>query len=188
MKETMGTAGKNAMMSSPISARIHTVRGQTVMLDSDLAEVFEVETKALNRAVRRNSLRFPEQFAFQLKQDEWDILRCQIGASSSAHGGRRYLPWVFTEHGSVMLATVLNSDRAIRASIQVVRSFVALRHVFDANQALARKVEELAEQVGDHRKAIAIIFQEIERLTQDPDPPRERIGFKPNKRTKPKGD
>ena len=169
--------------ASPIGGRIYTVRGQAVMLDSDLAAVYEVETKAMNRAVKRNSANFPERYAFQLTQDEWDILRRQIGASSSGHGGRRYLPWVFTEHGSVMLATVLKSDRAVRASIAVVDAFVRLRHVLDANRELARKVDELAEQVGDHRKAIAIIFQELESLTQggEPEPPKERIGFKPNK-------
>ncbi len=168
---------------SPIGGRIYTVRGQAVMLDSDLAEAYGVLTKALNQAVDRNEQRFPSAFAFRLTRDEWDNLKSQSVTSSSRWGGRRKLPRVFTEHGAVMLASVLNSSRAVVASIQVVEAFVRLRHVLTANQALARKVDELAEQVGDHRKAIAIIFQELESLTQSGEPgaPKERIGFKPNK-------
>ena len=168
---------------SPIGGRIYTVRGQAVMLDSDLAEVYEVLTKALNQAVDRNEQRFPPAFAFRLTLDEWEDLKSQSVTSRSHWGGRRKLPRVFTEHGAVMLASVLNSSRAVAASIQVVEAFVRLRHILTANQALARKVDELAAQVGDHRKAIAIIFQELESLTHggEPEPPKERIGFKPNK-------
>jgi phage regulator Rha-like protein len=160
------------------------VRGQAVMLDSDLAEVYEVETGALNRAVKRNQGQFPERYAFQLLENEWDALRCQIGILNTGRGRhRKYLPFVFTEHGAVMLASVLKSARAVQASIAVVDAFVQFRHILDANQALARKVGELAEQVGDHRRAIALIFQELEMLTKDqePNPPKGRIGYKSNK-------
>ncbi len=168
---------------SPIGGRIHTVRGQAVMLDSDLAEAYGVLTKALNQAVDRNEQRFPPAFAFRLTLDEWENLKSQFVTSRSLWGGRRKLPRVFTEHGAVMLASVLNSTRAVVASIQVVEAFVRLRHVLTADQVLARKVDALAEQVGDHRKAIAIIFRELESLTQGehPEKPKERIGFKPNK-------
>jgi hypothetical protein len=168
---------------SPLDACIYTVRGQRVMLDSDLAEVYGVGTKALNQAVNRNSKRFPPQFAFQLSKDEWNVLRSQIVTSNASRGGRRYPPWVFTEHGAVQLATVLKSDRAIQASIAVVDAFVRLRHVLDANQVLARRIEELAAKVGDHDKAFAVVFEELKRLAVDiaPARPRERIGFKTNR-------
>jgi hypothetical protein len=174
----------------PLGGRIYTVRGHAVMLDSDLAEAYEVETGALNRAVRRNAARFPEAFAFQLLQNEWDALRCQIGILNVGRGRhRKYLPYVFTEHGAVMLATVLNSDRAIKASIAVVQAFVRLRHLVDANRELSRRIDELnakfEQKTGEDAVRFHIIFQELKRLALgddgEPDPPRERIGFKPNK-------
>jgi hypothetical protein len=167
---------------SPLDARIHTVRGQRVMLDSDLAEVYGVETRHVNQAVDRNEHRFPPRYAFRLTTDEWDNLKSQI-VTSRSWGGRRKLPRVFTEHGAVMLASVLNSPRAIQASIVVVDAFVRLRHVLDANQALARKIEELAAKVGDHDKTFAVVFEELKRLAVDiaPERPRERIGFKTNR-------
>ncbi len=180
----MPDSDANMPVPSTIDSRIYTVRGQTVMLDSDLAEVYGVETGALNRAARRNADRFPERFAFQLQQNEWDALRCQIGILKPGRGQhRKYMPLVFTEHGAVMLASVLKSSLAVQASIAVVDAFVRLRRTLDTNRELARKVDELAAQVGDHRKAIAVIFQELEELTQnvEPEQPKERIGFKPNK-------
>lgn len=171
---------------NPIDARIYTVRGQSVMLDSDLADVYEVETGALNRAVKRNEDRFPPEFAFQLQQNEWDALRCQIGISNDGRGGRRYPPWVFTEHGTVMLATVLNSQRAIRASIAIVQAFVRIRQILTANQALAARIDEVAAKLekksaDDHVKFTAI-FQELRRLALgfDPEPekPKGRIGYR----------
>lgn len=172
-----------------LDARIYTVRGERVMLDSDLAAMYGVETKALNRAVNRNSKRFPEQFAFQLQQDEWDILRCQFGTSSSGHGGRRYLPWVFTEHGAVMLATVLNSERAIAASIAVVQAFVRLRHLLSANAELARRIDELnakfEKKTGEDAIRFNAIFQELKRLALGNDAeeikPKRRIGYRTSK-------
>ncbi len=169
---------------SPIGGRIYTVRGKAVMLDSDLAEVYGVETKRINEAVKRNPERFEQPYSFQLLQNEWDALRSQIATLKIGRGGhRKYLPRVFTEHGAVMLSSVLNSERAIRAGRSVVDAFVRLRHLLDANRELARKVDELADQVGDHSKAIAVIFQELEAMAQgvNPEPPRERIGFKTNK-------
>lgn len=177
----------------PFDARIFTVRGRQVMLDSDLAAVYGVLTKNLNRAVDRNPSRFPDQFTFQLSQNEWDILRFQFGTSNVGHGGRRYLPRVFTEHGAVMLASVLNSERAVQASIAVVNAFVRLRRALDSNRTLARKVDELAEKVGSHDRAIAVIFHELRQLAagepeQEPEKPKGRIGFKtPEEREREKG-
>ena len=171
------------LVPSPLETRIYTVREWRVMLDSDLAEVYGVETKRINEAMRRNPKRFAPSFAFQLLQNEWAILRSQIATSSPAHGGRRHPPHVFTEHGAVMLATVLNSDRAIQASLAVIDAFVRLRHVLDANQALARRIDELAAKVGTHDQAFALVFEELKRLTEGaaPERPKGRIGFKTNR-------
>ncbi|MDR1534823.1 MAG: ORF6N domain-containing protein [Planctomycetota bacterium] len=167
---------------SPLDARIYTVRGRRVMLDSDLAEVYGVETKRINEAVKRNPNRFPLNYSFNLTPDEWENLKSQF-ATSRSWGGRRKLPQAFTEHGAVMLASVLSSPRAIQASIVVVDAFVRLRYVLDANQVLARRIDELAAKVGDHDKAFAVVFEELKRLTVDmaPERPRERIGFKTNR-------
>jgi hypothetical protein len=177
-------AGVALAAPATLETRIYLVRGQRVMLDSDLAEVYGVETGALNRAVKRNLERFPDPFVFQLLENEWDALRCQIGSLDYGRGRhRKYLPYAFTEHGAVQLATVLKSRRAIQASIAVVNAFISLRHILDANQALARRIDELAAKVGDHDQAFALVFKELKRLTEGaaPEPPRERIGFKTNK-------
>jgi hypothetical protein len=124
-----------------IDQRIHLIRGEKVMLDSDLAGLYGVSTRVLNQAVKRNRKRFPEGFMFQLTQPETASLRSQIVISN--RGGRRYRPYAFTEHGAVMLATILNSEVAITASIQVVRAFVRLRSVLAAHKELARRLEKL---------------------------------------------
>ena len=166
---------------SPIGARIHIVRGQSVMLDSDLAEVYGVETKRVNEAAKRNAKRFTLAYSFQLDRNEWDTLRSQIATLDVGRGEyRKYPPRVFTEHGAVMLATVLNSDRAIAASMIVVEAFVRLRHVADSNIAFARKLDELSAKVDRHDRAFIAVFEELKRLAGNlaPDPPRERIGFR----------
>jgi hypothetical protein len=109
-----------------IASRIYQVRSTQVMLDSDLAELYQTETKFINRAVKRNESRFPESFIFQLTEDEWKNLKCQFG-TSSVHGGRRTIPYVFTEQGVAMLSAVLNTERAITVSIQIMQAFVAMR-------------------------------------------------------------
>ena len=166
---------------SPIGARIHIVRGQSVMLDSDLADVYGVETYRINEAVKRNSKRFTPAYSFQLDENEWDALRSQTAIINTGRGRhRKYPPRVFTEHGAVMLATVLNSDRAIAASMIVVEAFVRLRHVADSNIAFARKLDELSAKVDRHDRAFIAVFEELKRLAGNlaPDPPRERIGFR----------
>src|SRR6266496_2271113 len=160
-----------------LEAAIHLIRGQRVMLDSDLAAIYQVTTKRLNEQVRRNISRFPEDFAFQLTVEELTNLRSQI-ATSSFHGGRRYRPWVFTEHGAIMLASVLNSEIAVQASVRVVRAFVRLREMVAANAKLASKLEELERRLDSHDEAIVDLFAALKRLLEPPEPPKRReIGF-----------
>jgi len=125
-----------------IERAILLIRGEKVMLDSDLAELYGVDTRRLNEQVRRNLNRFPRDFMFRLTPAEYKNLRSQI-ATSSSHGGRRYLPYAFTEHGALMLANVLNSERAAQTSVQVVRAFVRLRQMLASNAELSRKLEAL---------------------------------------------
>lgn len=166
-------------MSSPalpdLQNEIHLVRGERVMLDSALAEIYGVPTKRLNEQLRRNRKRFPQDFAFQLTAEEFTNLRSQI--ATSRYGGRRYRPWVFTEHGAIMLATVLNSDIAVQASVRVVRAFVQMRELVSANAVLARKLAELEEKSDLHDEAIAQLFQAIRGLIEPPAPKKREIGF-----------
>src|SRR5438270_10698677 len=117
----------NKLTADQLGRLICEIRGERVMLDSDLASIYDVETKALNRAVKRNRYRFPKDFMFQLSEDEWKNLKYQIGTSSLGHGGRRSRPYVFTEHGAIMAANVLNSTRAVQMSVFVVRAFLKMR-------------------------------------------------------------
>lgn len=156
---------------------IHSVRGCRVMLDADLARIYGVTTVRLNEQFRRNQERFPEDFAFQLTQAEWDNLRSQIAISSS-HGGRRYLPWVFSEHGVLMLANVLKSTVAHQASIRLVRVFILMREQFLAHKELAHKLSELETRVSGHDQAIENLFDAIRQLIEPPLPEdRREIGF-----------
>ena len=176
-------------MSSPreiqtVEKTIHLVRGQRVMLDSDLAAIYSVTTKRLNERLRRNPNRFPPDFAFQLTREEFMNLRSQIATSSlrsqsatSKHGGRRYRPWVFTEHGAIMLASVLDSDVAIEASVRVVRAFVRLREMVSANTELAAKFAQLERRLDSHDEAIAQLFAAIRQLLAPPPEKKREIGF-----------
>ena len=147
------------------------------MLDSDLAQIYGVSVKRLNEQVRRNISRFPSDFAFQLVENEWEALRSQI-ATSKGRGGRRYLPWVFTEHGAIMLASILNSDRAVQMSVSVVRAFVLMREQLAAHKELARKLGEREDRVSGHDEAIADLFEAIRQLVEPPLPEdRPKIGF-----------
>jgi len=159
-----------------ITSAIHLVRGQRVMLDADLAMLYGVSTKRLNEQVRRNLSRFPEDFAFRLTQDEVTRLRSQTATSKTGRGGRRYAPTAFTEHGAVMLASVLNSPVAVHASIQVVRAFIQLRALMATHADLALRLDAL-ERRYDHR--FQVVFDAIRRLIQPPESPeRPRIGFR----------
>jgi len=160
-----------------LQSAIHLIRGHRVMLDSDLAMIYGVTTKRLNEQLKRNRLRFPADFAFQLTVQEFGTLKSQI-ATSSSHGGKRKLPWVFTEHGALMLASVLNSAIAVQASVRVVRAFVRLREMVAANAQLAAKLEELERRFDSHDEAIANLFATLKRLLEPTDATKRReIGF-----------
>ncbi len=163
-----------------LAAAVRVVRGQRVMLDADLAALYGVETRRLNEQVKRNITRFPDAYMFQLTAEEFAHLMSQIATSSARHGGRRKLPYVFTEHGAVMLASVLNSERAVAMSLVVVRTFVALRDQFSNNAELRDKLEALERTVGTHDQTIAGLIDAIRQLMQSPREPRRGIGFTAN--------
>jgi hypothetical protein len=156
---------------------IHLARGEKVLLDADLATLYGVETKILNRAVKRNLSRFPEDFMFQLTEEEADALRCQIGTSKIGRGGRRYLPYAFTEQGVAMLSSVLRSERAVQVNVAIMRAFVGLRRILAANETLARKLAELERHLEGHDQAIKSLFAAIRELMSPPAKPRPEIGF-----------
>jgi ORF6N domain-containing protein len=161
-----------------IETAIHLIRGQRVMLDSDLASIYGVSTRQLNQQLKRNRHRFPEDFAFQLERREFETLMSQIVISKKGRGGRRKLPWVFTEHGAIMLASVLSSNIAVQASVRVVRAFIRLREMVAANSELAAKLKELERRLDTHDEAIANVFAALKRLLEPPEPPkRPQIGF-----------
>ena len=168
-------------MTSPremqtVEKAIHLVRGQRVMLDSDLAAIYGVSTMRLNEQRRRNKKRFPSDFAFQLTRKEFANLISQF-ATSRSHGGRRKLPWAFTEHGAIMLASVLNSDIAVEASVRVVRAFVRLREIISANAELAAKFAQLERRLDSHDEAIAQLFAAIRQLLAPAPEKKREIGF-----------
>jgi hypothetical protein len=156
-----------------IERRILLVRGQKVMLDADLADLYEVETKELNLAVRRNADRFPEDFMFQLSALEFRNLRFQ-SVTSSSWGGRRYRPFAFTEQGVAMLSSVLRSTRAVQVNIAIMRAFVKLREIIASHHDLARRLEEMESHYDAQFRAV---FDAIRELMKPPEKPRRRIGF-----------
>ena len=163
-----------------ITSRIFLVRGQKVMLDSDLAELYGVKTERLIQQVNRNSARFPEKFALRLTQEEFSNLTLQF-ARSRSWGGRRTLPYVFTEHGAVMLSSVLRTEQAVRMSILVVEAFVQLREMLSSHKKLAHKIEELERKLGVHDEAIIGLFEAIKQLMEPPMEQRNQIGFTTDK-------
>lgn len=156
-----------------IEKKILLLRGEKVMLDSDLAELYGVQTKELNRAVKRNLDRFPQDFMFQLSPDEIDGLRFHFG-TSKGRGGRRYLPYVFTEQGVAMLSSVLKSKRAVQVNIEIMRAFVRLREMIASNKELASRLNELEKKYDRQFKAV---FDAIRELMAPPKTPVRRIGF-----------
>ena len=161
-----------------IEHRIYLIRGQRVMLDRDLAELYQVQTKNLNKAVKRNLDRFPEDFMFQLTQEQTRALRFQIGTSNEGRGGRRYLPYAFTQEGVAMLSSVLNSERAVQVNIVIMRAFVKLREIMATHKYLAHKIGALERKYKEHDEEIQVVFKAIRKLLQPP-PVRSkrRIGF-----------
>jgi hypothetical protein len=159
-----------------VQTKIHTIRGQNVMLDSDLAELYGVMTKVLNQAVKRNNARFPEDFMFQLTVEETDSLRSQIVTSNTRRGGRHYLPYVFTEQGVAMLSSVLRSERAVQVNIAIMRAFVTMRGTLTSDDALARKILEMERK---YDKRFEVVFEAIRQLIAAPPVPERRMGFRP---------
>jgi phage regulator Rha-like protein len=158
-----------------IERAIFSIRGEKVMLDSDLAELYGVETKALNQAVKRNLDRFPADFMFQLTAgDVFKLNRSQIVTGSQKHRDPRFPPYAFTEHGALMLANVLNSERAAQTSVQVVRAFVRLRQMLASNAELARKLAALENKYDAQFK---VVFDAIRQLMSPPAKPKREIGF-----------
>ena len=175
-----------------VAQLVFFIRGEKVMFDADLALLYGVEVRSLNQAVARNRKRFPADFTFQLTDDELAALRSQIVISKSptsrassrlrsqivtsntGRGGRRYLPYAFTEQGVAMLSSVLRSARAVEVNIAIMRTFVQLRRLMDTNRDLARKIEALEKKYDEQ---FAVVFEAIKQLITPPEPPRRRIGF-----------
>ncbi len=166
----------NLLPLEQIQHRIYFIRGHRVTLDSDLAELYGVTTFNLNKAVQRNKERFPDDFMIQLTSEEQKILRFQIGIARLPHGGRRYLPYVFTQEGVSMLSGILRSPQAIQVNIAIMRAFVKLRELLSTHKDLARKLEELE---GKYDKQFRVVFDAIRELMQPPKtPPIPRVkGF-----------
>ena len=167
-----------------ITRAILVLRGQRVILDSDLAAIYGVSTKRFNEQVRRNRIRFPADFMFQLTAEELHSLRSQFATSKTApsgRGGRRYLPYAFTEHGAIQAANVLNSPRAIAMGVYVVRAFVRMREMLVSNKELAQKLDQLEARIekrlATHDEAIAAILSAIRELMNPPPPKQRSIGF-----------
>jgi hypothetical protein len=168
---------KEIIRPSQIVHAIQFLRGQKVMFDFDLAALYEVPTGQLNRAVKRNADRFPPDFMFRLTAREAERLKCQIGISKAGRGGRRVLPSAFTEQGVAMLSSVLNSERAVRVNIAIIRAFVRLREALETNRELAKKFSELEKRVGQHDGEIAAIIDAIRQLMAPAKKPTREIGF-----------
>jgi phage regulator Rha-like protein len=163
--------------------QIFFIRGHKVMLDSDLAELYGVLTKNLNKAVSRNTDRFPKDFMFQLTEEELGSLRFQFGTSNKGRGGRRYLPYAFTQEGIAMLSSVLKSKRAIAMNIAIMRAFVKLREILSTHKELAAKLDALERKVGRHDQEIHAILEAIRQLMAPPPEKKQPfIGFGPAKK------
>lgn len=183
---------KDIIPAEQIALRIRHFRGEKVLLDFDLAALYDVETRILNQAVRRNADRFPADFMFQLTSEEAEKLTqvvtpsvaghdvsnsSQIVMSSGKYRGKRYRPYAFTEQGVAMLSSVLNSESAVKMNIAIMRAFVQLRRALEANRELARKFSELERRVDKHDAEIAAILEAIRQLMAPPAKPRREIGF-----------
>lgn len=161
----------------PIESRILILRHQKVILDRDLAQLYRVPVKRFNEQVKRNRARFPSDFMFQLNRGEYAALRSQFATSKNGRGGRRYLPHAFTEHGAIMAATVLNSNRAVEMSVFVVRAFVRLRELLATNRQIAAKINELERRLEGHDETIQDLIEALRDLMAPPRASRRKIGF-----------
>ena len=158
--------------------KIYLIRGQKVMLDRDLAELYGTETKVLKQAVKRNIDRFPDDFIFELTQKEFESLRSQIVTSNKGRGGARYLPLAFTEQGVSMLSGVLNSETAVRVHIQIIRVFAKMRELLLTHKDILLQLEKIEKKLTGHDEDIQLIFQYLKQLLNPPQQPRNKIGFR----------
>ena len=158
--------------------KIYLIRGQKVMLDSDLAELYGTETKVLKQAVKRNRNRFPDDFIFELTQKEFESLRSQFVTSKKGRGGARYLPLAFTEQGVSMLSGVLNSETAVRVHIQIIRVFAKMRQLLLTHKDILLQLQKIEKKLTGHDEDIQLIFQYLKQLLNPTQPPRNKIGFR----------
>src|ERR1051326_1511666 len=177
------TTSSLAVSVQIVERRIYLIRGHKVMIDVDLAELYGVPTRVLNQQVQRNRKRFPEDFMFQLNKKEAENLRSQFVISSSGHGGRRTLPYAFTEPGVAMLSSVLSSEHAIEVNILIMRAFIRLRQMLESNEDLNRKFAAVIRKLSTHDSYFKVVFAELRKLTEQPNPARKHIGFKPPDKT-----
>ena len=168
---------ESALIVKNVESLILEIRGHKTMLDSSLAELYGVSTKRLNQQMKRNLRRFPSDFMFQLTGHEFESLRSQSATSKAGRGGRRVPPYAFTEHGAIMLASVLNTERAIDASIYVVRAFVRMRELIGTQKVVAEKLTELEHRIGGHDEDIRNIVAAIRQLMAPPLAKKKQIGF-----------
>ena len=167
---------KNDLATETVVSRIYIVRNQRVMPDSDLAELYGVPTRVFNQAVKRNIDRFPADFMFQLTDTEHDSLRSRI-VTSNQRGGCRYLPYAFTEHGAIMAATILNSQRAIEMRVFIVRAFIQLRDLLSSHKQLSSSLDDLERKLASHDRDITMIVNAIRNLITPPSQKKRQIGF-----------
>jgi hypothetical protein len=170
-------SSKSSVPVTFLERRIYLIRGNKVMIDTDLAQLYGVPTHRLNEAVKRNRSRFPSDFMFQLNKKEAESLTSQFAISKKGRGGRRTLPYVFTEHGVAMLSSVLNSERAVQVNIVIMRAFVRLRQMLESNEELNRKFTAVIRKLAMHDKYFTVVFDELKKLRAQPTPTRRRIGF-----------
>ena len=161
-----------------VISKIYLIRNHKVMLDIDLAELYQVETGRLNEKVKRNMDRFPKDFMFQLTKEEWGSLRSQIAISKKGRGGRRYSPFAFTEHGVLMLSSVLNSERAIQVNIQIMRIYTKLKEMLMDHKDILLKLEKLEKKVSKHDENFKVVFTYLKELLNPKKEPLRKIGFK----------
>lgn len=175
----MSKNSKTLIPEKQILKIIVTIRGEKVIIDSDLAALYGVETRRLNEQVRRNKDKFPDDFMFQLTKEEFDILKSQIATSSFGWGGRRKPPLVFTEHGALQAANVLNSKQANKMSVFIVRTFIRLREMIQQNNKLSHKVDQLEKRVSDHDEILIDLVREIRKIidVSESKPKKKSIGF-----------
>lgn len=171
--------GLTVTLTAPVEQKIFLIRGQAVMMDSHLAELYGVETFNLNKAVKRNLERFPEDFMFQISTEEAESLRFQIGISKTeGRGGRRYLPYVFTEQGVAMLSGVLRSDRAVQVNIEIMRAFVRMKKALIADKELARRMEAVEKTVTLHGQRVKVLSDIVRGMIEPPVKVKKKIGFR----------